>query len=107
MPTDDELARHPETAAAIAGRIAEDPQIANLRKRRDQLTARLERLTAIRTTRERKRRTRRLILLGTYLEHFMDRDPEQAHIIMRRMNDWLTRPADRRVFGLDPLPDPD
>ena len=106
MPTDDPLARDPKTAAAIAAEIRLDPELADLRRRQQQLQNRINRLTAIRSTRERKRRTRWLILLGTYVDEWHTSRPDEAltaYQLMERMDGWLTRPADRRVFGLEPI----
>lgn len=104
MPPDSDPAHNPDVDAEIAARIATDPDIADLRRRQTQLKRRIERLTAVRSTRERKRRTRQLILVGAYVEEWLAERPDQAltaRQLMARMDAWLTRPADRRAFGLE------
>ena len=53
---------------------------------------------------ERKRRTRRLILIGTYVESKKD-DPEASARLLHGLDGFLTRPRDRELFDLDPLPE--
>ena len=54
---------------------------------------------------DRKRRTRRLILMGSYLEHVTQDDPERKDRLMKELDGFLERDRDRRLFGLQPKPD--
>ena len=53
------------------------------------------------SVRERKRRTRRLILMGSYLEHVTQDDPERKARLMKELDGFLERDRDRELFGLD------
>ena len=55
---------------------------------------------------ERKRRTRRLILMGSYLEHLTSDDPARLDRLMKGLDGFLERPQDRALFDLPPRPDP-
>ena len=54
------------------------------------------------SVRERKRRTRRLILMGSYLEHVTQNDPERKDRLMKGLDGFLERDRDRELFGLPP-----
>ena len=54
------------------------------------------------STKERKRRTRRLILLGSYLDHRMETDSTAKARAIRGLDEFLERDQDRAVFGLSP-----
>ena len=56
---------------------------------------------------ERKRRTRRLILMGTYLEHVMHEDADTRDRVMARLDAFLDRDRDRELFGFTPKETPD
>ena len=101
MPTDQEIRSLPAVREEIEQRIEADPRIARLERQREQLTNRLTRLRNEQRTRERKRETRRLILLGRLLRNDMRDDPEFAQRIRLRLDGFLTRPGDRALFGLD------
>ena len=56
--------------------------------------------------RERKLRTRRLILMGSYREHVTQDDPERFARLMKELDGFLECPQDRELFGLQPRLDP-
>lgn len=70
------------------------------RKRESQLRAKKGRLEAAERTRERKRRTRRLILIGSLFEKD-HADPNSP--IRERLDRALEKPQDRALFDLPPL----
>ena len=49
---------------------------------------------------DRKRRTRRLILLGSYLEHVTGNDPDKRDRLMKGLDGFLERDRDRELFEL-------
>ena len=49
---------------------------------------------------ERKRRTRRLILMGSYLEYVTGDDPDQGDRLIKGLDGFLERDRDRELFGL-------
>jgi len=79
---------------------AANERIAKLKQRRDQLTARLQRLQQVEKARQRKLRTRRLILIGSFFEARAAEDPELRARILRGLDGFLTKPRDRELFDL-------
>ena len=53
------------------------------------------------SARERKRRTRRLILIGSYMEHVTQTDPDRKDRLMKGLDGFLERDRDRELFDLD------
>ena len=49
-----------------------------------------------------KRRTRRLILIGSYLEHVTKTDPDRKARLMKELDGFLERERDRELFDLAP-----
>ena len=54
------------------------------------------------SARERKRRTRRLILIGSYMEHVTQTDPDRKDRLMKGLDGFLERDRDRELFDLPP-----
>ena len=75
-----------------------------LEKKKAKLKAAEGRIRARISARERKRRTRRLILMGSYLEHVTQDDPERKARLMKELDGFLERDRDRELFDLAPLP---
>ena len=85
------------------------------RRQRDTLTRQIRRAQVRLSTADRKRRTRRLILIGSYIEHRTQADPTEYDQLMHGLNGFLERDQDRALFDLpantetaaasaDPLP---
>ena len=72
------------------------------RKREAQLRARKARLESAERARQRKLRTRRLILMGSYMEYAIEHDDSARDRLMRKLDGFLSRPADRALFDLPP-----
>ena len=53
---------------------------------------------------ERKRRTRRLILMGSYMEHITTNDEAAKDRLMKGLDGFLDRDRDRELFGLTAKP---
>ena len=51
---------------------------------------------------DRKRRTRRLILMGSYLEHVTGNDPDKRDRLIKGLDVFLERDRDRELFELAP-----
>lgn len=73
---------------------------AKLKQRRDQLTARLQRLQQVEKARQRKPRTRRIILIGSYFEARAAEDTDLRDRPLRGLDGFLTRDRDRALFDL-------
>ena len=73
-----------------------------LKKKQDQLKAQIQALQAVDKTRERKRETRRKILVGAY---YLDkaRQEDAFNQLVSIMDNYLKRESDRRLFELAPL----
>ena len=72
------------------------------RLRKETLKRQIHRAQSRITAAERKRRTRRLILMGSYLEHVTGDDPDKRDRLMKGLNVFLERGRDRELFGLAP-----
>ena len=72
------------------------------RLRKETLKRQIQRAKSRITSRERKLRTRCLILMGSYLEHVTQDDPERKARLMKELDGFLERDRDRELFGLDP-----
>ena len=73
-----------------------------LAKKKAKLKATESRIRARISARERKRRTRRLILMGSYLEHVTKTDPHSLDRLMKGLDEFLERDRDRELFDLAP-----
>ncbi len=78
-------------------------RIDTLKKKKDQLTARIQVLEAAEKTRERKEDVRRKILLGAYVLERLKLGDNRAEVMHSELDGYLTRNADRALFGLSPL----
>jgi uncharacterized coiled-coil DUF342 family protein len=74
-------------------------KISKLKQQRDVLNARIQKYEALAKSRERKRDTRRKILVGAY---YLDKAKDDGTMatINQLMNDYLTRESDRTLFDL-------
>ena len=70
------------------------------RRQRDNLQKQIRRAQARMSAAERKRRTRRLILLGSYLEHVTQTDPDKRDCLIKGLDVFLERDRDRELFSL-------
>ena len=90
--------RKAELEDSLAKREAE---LKELRSKKKSLLERQIRRAQVRiNTKERKRRTRRLILLGSYLEHVTGNDPDKRDRLMKGLDVFLERDRDRELFDL-------
>ena len=71
-----------------------------LAKKKAKLKAAEGRIRARISARERKQRTRRLILMGSYLEHVTQDDPDRKARLMKELDGFLERDRDRELFDL-------
>ena len=71
-------------------------------RQRTTLTRQIRRAQARVSTADRKRRTRRLILIGSYIEHTTQADPAKQDRLMTGLEAFLERDQDRALFDLPP-----
>ena len=76
------------------------------RRQRDTLTRQIRRAQARLSATDRKRRTRRLILLGSYIEHRTQADPAEHDRLLQGLNGFLERDQDRALFDLPATTEP-
>ncbi|WP_235810579.1 mobilization protein [Legionella bozemanae] len=71
-----------------------------LKKRKEQLNAQIQKLESLEKARERKRDTRRKILIGSY---FIDKANQAGTLfdLYQQMNHYIKRNADRELFHLE------
>ena len=74
------------------------------RRQRTTLTRQIRRAQARLSAADRKRRTRRLILLGAYLDRRMDTEAALKADVMASLNESLEHDRDRALFGDDLRP---
>ena len=72
------------------------------RRQRDNLQKQIRRAQARISAAERKRRTRRLILIGSYLEYVTGDDPGKRDSLIKGLDVFLERDRDRELFDLAP-----
>ena len=72
------------------------------RRQRANLQKQIRRAQSRITAAERKRRTRRLILMGSYLDHVTQTDPDSLDRLMKGLDGFLDRDRDRELFDLAP-----
>ena len=70
------------------------------RRQRDNLQKQIRRAQTRISAAERKRRTRRLILMGSYLEHVTGNDPDKRDRLIKGLDVFLERDRDRELFDL-------
>ena len=72
------------------------------RRQRDNLQKQIRRAQSRISAAERKRCTRRLILMGSYLEHVTGNDPDKRDRLIKGLDVFLERDRDRELFDLAP-----
>ena len=78
-----------------------------LAQKKAKLKAAQARIRARISVRNRKRRTRCLILIGSYMEHVTQTDPDLKARLMKGLDGFLERDRDRELFDFPPRLDPD
>ena len=72
------------------------------RRQRDNLKRQIRRAQSRISAADRKRRTRRLILIGSYMEHVTGDDPDKRDRLIKGLDVFLERDRDRELFDLAP-----
>ena len=75
------------------------------RHQRHTLTRQIRRAQARLSAADRKRRTRRLILIGSYVDRVSQADPVAMTRLMKGLDEFLERDQDRALFDLAPRQD--
>ena len=80
-------------------RKTSEQKLADLRKKRDQLTAKIQRETARVKSAERKQDTRRKIIAGAIALEHMDHDPQWQEKFRALLKQHV-KPSDKELFDL-------
>ena len=72
------------------------------RRQRHTLTRQIRRAQARVSAADRQRRTRRLILVGAYIDSVSQADPVSRTRLMKGLDEFLERDQDRALFDLPP-----
>ena len=104
MEPQDELQQLLDRQAALKQELTAKKQALQeaQRRQRNTLTRQIRRAQARLSTADRKRRTRRLILIGSYVEHTTQADPTAHTRLMQGLDGFLERDQDRALFDLPP-----
>ncbi|MCQ2032242.1 hypothetical protein [Stutzerimonas zhaodongensis] len=74
------------------------PNIEELKKKRDQLTAKIQAAEARKSAEERKLEARIKILVGSAFLEKAKRKGDKGESLLRSIDEFLTRPVDRKIF---------
>lgn len=75
-----------------------------LKQQREQINARIQAAEAREKAAERKRDARRKILIGAYYMDVAQKEGKYDQLV-KRMDEFLTRNSDRKLFNLPELPE--
>ncbi len=73
-------------------------RLGELLKKREQLNAQIQKIRAREASKKRKEDTRRKILLGALVMEMMQKGELDRKVILKRLEGFLTRDIDRRLF---------
>ncbi|MBK6897643.1 MAG: mobilization protein [Alphaproteobacteria bacterium] len=84
-----------------------EDKLSALREKESQLKAQLRDAQAREKAQDRKNDTRRKILMGALCKKMISEDPQSSFslTLLRLIDEHLTAPKDRALFGLPPLDD--
>ncbi len=82
-------------------------KLENLYQKKSKLDARIKKIKARERERNRKRETRRKIIAGALALHHMRKNPESqfSKVLVRLLNEYVTKSHERKLLGLEPLPE--
>jgi hypothetical protein len=97
---------HTERGLRAKAKLADDEKLRELLEAREKLNAQIRAKRGEGKTKERKARNRRGILIGLAVMDALERSPtaEEKALILRWLDRWLTKPAERALFHLPALP---
>ncbi len=78
-------------------------RLEQLLKKREELSAQIQKIRAREATQKRKEDTRRKILLGALVMEMMSKGELDRDKLMKRLDGFLTREIDRKLFELPVL----
>lgn len=83
------------------------PRLEKLKQSQAQLAAKIKDLEARSRAQARKDDTRRKVIAGALALHHMEKNPEGpfAQTLKRLLDEYVTKPTERALFDLSPLPE--
>jgi large subunit ribosomal protein L7/L12 len=75
-------------------------RLEQLLKKKEELNAQIQKIRAAEANEKRKEDTRRKILLGALMMEMMERGELDRDVVRQRLDGFLVRSGDRRLFGL-------
>ncbi len=84
-----------------------DDQIEHLKHQRAAIDLRLSRLSARKSSAERKADTRRKIIAGALALTHAEKNPQWGSVLLGLIEEYTVKAADRALFNLPPKPAPD
>jgi len=97
--TNSQRATEKTTTVATASKPESATRLDKLKQRKAQLEAQIQNLEAAEKARERKRETRRKILVGAYYLEKAKQENRWSEVC-QLMDNYLSRPSDRVLFDL-------
>ena len=84
-----------------------DPRLEKLKKQQEQLAAKIKDHQARNRAKSRKDDTRRKIIAGALALHHLEKNPHSpfAQTLTRLLDEYVTKPHERALFDLPPLPE--
>jgi hypothetical protein len=79
-------------------------KLETLKAKKEQIDARIKNMEAKEKSKAKKLDTRRKILIGAFYLDLMEKDDALKKKIIARLDEFLTRPNDRKLFGLPDKP---
>ena len=77
-----------------------NPKLKKLQQKKDQIDARIKLIESREKAKAKKDDTRRKILIGAMIMEQMEKSDESKKKALANLNGFLTRPLDRKLFGL-------
>lgn len=84
-------------------KMTPDERISKLEAQRSQLAARIAKERAKVSAADRKKDTRRKIIAGALALEHAEKNEGFGGTLQRLLNEYVTKPAERELFGLPPL----
>lgn len=84
-----------------------NPRIEKLREKKSQIEARIKNIQSRERQQTRKNDTRRKIIAGALALYHMEKNPDDpfSRKLLRLLDEYVTKPYERNLFGLPALPE--
>lgn len=86
---------------------SETEKMQKLAEQKKQIERQMVQMRAKAISKNRREEDRRKILLGAMMIHEITSGNVNREAVLKKLNSYLTRPMDRELFGLQPIPPDD